>query len=143
MKMKSFIYGLILYGTGMLAACTTYYTYTSGTNFDDGNVNRLEVGVTSTKDVIDLFGDPYKKGKINEHEVYIYYYEKNEIPKKDKLELQVNRDYKTLYIEFGEDGKVKNFTYNLPQGLSSLQGMMMHEQKKQREQERANEEANN
>lgn len=110
-------------------SCTST-TYIVGANFDETYVNKLTPGVTGKNEVIQWFGLPFKKGRINEYVVFIYTFEKNEFPDNEIIEIYVNKEHKSLYVVFDQDNTVKYFTHNIPICVGVNDVLLMKEELK-------------
>ena len=104
----------------LLVGCSTVYKI--GKEFDYSNVNKIKIGTTTQKEIIDLFGQPLRIGISNGNEVYFY---SNEIItfNHDKT---VKRDGNSLLIEFDEKNIVKNYYLNIPGKETILFGYLIH-----------------
>jgi hypothetical protein len=94
------------------SSCTTVYI--TGRNFDDTNVPALTTGKTTETEVVQMFGEPFNRGLIDQYRVFIYSYEENEFPEHSGNEIYIDKRYKSLMIVFDENQVVKHFTYNVP-----------------------------
>ena len=59
----------------VISSCSTVYI--AGKNFDETKVSTLVPGKTNELQVLEMFGEPFQKGLINQFEVFIYEYEEN------------------------------------------------------------------
>jgi outer membrane protein assembly factor BamE (lipoprotein component of BamABCDE complex) len=85
-----------------------------GQNFNDQSVGDLVVGETNKEQVLQMFGAPFNKGSINANEVFIYSYEENEFSDYEQFEVYINKRYKSLFVLFDQDNRVKYYTHNIP-----------------------------
>jgi len=133
LKLKSAIimFAIIL----VFSACATTYKY--GKEFPVNNVNQIRIGITSQQDVLDLFGDPLKKGIINGNDVFIYTKE-NIIFNGDDVEKKGDN----LVIEFDEKGIVKNYYLNVPGRDTSVMSFVLYKKYKDKQEELENEALN-
>lgn len=117
-------------------SCST--TYIAGKNFDETKVGTLVPGKTNESQVLQMFGDPFQKGQINEFAVFIYSYEENEFPADSSFEVYINRRYKSLMIVFDENNVVKYFTHNVPLSFGTMDTIILKEEniREQKEDER-------
>lgn len=117
----------------VITSCSTIYKL--GRDFDDTKVNTIIQGKTTLSEVMQTFGEPFKKGQINQFEVYIYTYEENEFPGDGGYDIFIDRRYKSLNIVFDEDSIVKFFSHNIPLSNGLLDLMMIREENKKQQQD--------
>lgn len=126
--MKHFIFSSILFSLLVLTvSCSTFYIV--GKDFDESKVNSLVIGETSKSQVLQLLGDPYDQGRINQYTVFIYSYEENEFPANSRYKVYIDKKQKSLMILFDENSDVKFFTHNVPLSFSALEAMILNEEK--------------
>lgn len=111
----------------LISACST--TYFIGRDFNDSKVSSLKAGETDKSQVIQMFGDPYRRGQVNQQTVFIYSYEESEFPAHSGPEVRIEVRYKSLMILFDENNVVKYFAHNVPVSLSALDLAILHEEK--------------
>lgn len=111
----------------IISSCST--TYIAGKNFDDTKVSSVVIGKTNKSQILQMFGDPFKEGLINQFTVFIYTYEENEFPAHSALEVYIDKKYKSLMIVFDENDVVKNLTYNVPLSPGMVDLMILKEEK--------------
>ena len=126
LKLKSAIimFAIIL----VFSACATTYKY--GKEFPVNNVNQIRIGITSQQDVLDLFGEPLKKGIINGNDIFIYTKE-NIIFNGDDVEKKGDN----LVIEFDEKGIVKNYYLNVPGKDTSVMSFVLYKKYRDKQEE--------
>ncbi len=110
----------------IISSCST--TYIAGKNFDDTKVSTLVPGKTSASQVLQMFGEPFQKGLVNQFPVFIYTYEENEFPADSGIEVYINKRYKSLTIVFDENEVVSYFTHNVPLTLGTIDMMILKEE---------------
>lgn len=93
--MKKTLLGMVL-----LATLTAFGCSHIGTNFDPNLVKSIETGKTTQNDIINMFGQPYKKGIQNGRAIWTYEY--------DEYHVMGEKASKDLTIVFDENGKVKS-----------------------------------
>ena len=113
----------------LLASCAT--TYKLGKHYATENVSQIVIGETTEKDVVALFGSPWKTGLLNGHIVYTYCYAEIVFYHDDSVEKNGN----TLVIEFDENQRVLNYYYNIPGKDIPVLSLMMHKEKILKEQQ--------
>ena len=111
----------------LIGSCASIYII--GEDFDERKVNSLVIGETNKSQVLELFGDPYEQGQINQFTVFTYSYEENKFPASSGGRLLIDKKYKSLMILFDENSNVKLFTHNVPLSFSSLEIMILNEVK--------------
>ena len=120
----------------IISSCSTIYI--TGRDFDESKVNSLAVGETTQAEVLQMFGDPYDQGLVNEYTVFVYSYEENEFPATSGRRINIDKEHKSLMILFDESNHVKFFTHNVPLSFSNLEAMILHEERKTRQQNNEN-----
>ena len=82
-----------------LSGCVTV-----GRPFRATQVPLIEIGRTTDRDLLKIFGEPYRTGIDDGDKTWTYLYYK----------LRAFGDQKTrdLYIRFGSDGRVMNYSFN-------------------------------
>ncbi|MFC1651178.1 hypothetical protein ACFL2X_06365 [Candidatus Latescibacterota bacterium] len=127
-KIKIGILALIVIS---LTGCGT--TYILGRPFNTENVVKITIGKTTQNDILNMFGEPLRKGISNGNDVFTYTYEEITFD----LDDTVIRDGDTLYIEFDENNVVKKYYLNVPGRETELLGYLMHKRNKEKEEEQA------
>ena len=120
---------IIVLALVLFTFCAT--TYKIGKQYSTEHVMNIICGKTSENDIINFFGDPWKKGILNGNVVYVYCYEEVIFHHDDSIDKNGN----TLIIEFDENQLVVNYYFNIPGKEFSLLGLMMHEQNLMKQQE--------
>jgi len=120
----------------LISSCSSFYVI--GEDFDESKVNSLSIGKTTKSDVLQIFGEPYDKGQINESTVFIYSYEENEFPVASGRRIHIDKEHKSLMILFDEKNIVKSFTHNIPLSFSNLEVMILHDMMRKRQQNSEN-----
>lgn len=110
----------------IISSCSTVYI--AGKKFDETKVSTLVPGKTNELQVLEMFGEPFQKGLINQFEVFIYEYEENEFPADSGLEVYVNKRHKSLMIVFDEKNVIRYFTHNVPLSTGTLDMMILKEE---------------
>jgi outer membrane protein assembly factor BamE (lipoprotein component of BamABCDE complex) len=110
----------------IISSCST--TYIAGKNFDETKVSTLMPGKTNESQVLQMFGEPFQKGLINQFRVYIYTYEENEFPADSGFEVYINKRHKSLMIVFDENNVVSYFTHNVPLSPGTMDMMILKEE---------------
>ena len=110
----------------IISSCSTVYI--AGKKFDETKVSTLVPGKTNELQVLEMFGEPFQKGLINQFEVFIYEYEENEFPADSGLEVYVNKRHKSLMIVFDENNVIRYFTHNVPLSTGTLDMMILKEE---------------
>jgi outer membrane protein assembly factor BamE (lipoprotein component of BamABCDE complex) len=82
-----------------LAGCASV-----GRNFPSSPVERIEKGVSTKKDVRQMFGEPFRTGVDNGFESWTYVY--------NRWSLFGSTRSKDLYVVFNKDGTVRAYTFN-------------------------------
>ncbi len=108
------------------SSCST--TYIAGKNFDETKVSTLVPGKTNESQVLQMFGEPFQKGLINQFTVFIYSYEENEFPADSGFEVYINKKSKSLMIVFDENNVVRSFTHNVPLSFGTMDMMILNEE---------------
>mgnify|MGYP005843070961 CR=1 FL=1 len=104
----------------LILGCSTVYKI--GKEFDPTNISKIKIGVTTQQDIINYFGQPYRKGIANGDEVF-YYTNEQIIFEKDR---NVKKEGNSLLIEFDSNGIVKNYYLNIPRKETLLMGYIFH-----------------
>jgi outer membrane protein assembly factor BamE (lipoprotein component of BamABCDE complex) len=104
----------------LIFGCSTVYKI--GKEFDLTNISKIKIGITTQQDIINYFGQPYRKGIANGDEVFYYTYEQI-IFEKDR---NVKKEGNSLLIEFDTNGNVKNYYFNVPGKETFLMGYIFH-----------------
>jgi|GEM_PF-2279988 hypothetical protein len=112
-----------------LTGCGT--TYKLGRPFNTENVVRIIIGETSQSDIINMFGEPLRKGISNGNVVFTYTDEKIHFDDDNT----VSRNGNTLFIEFDKSGVVINYYLNVPGKESALFGYLMHKRNEEKEED--------
>ncbi len=120
----------------LISSCSSFYVI--GEDFDETKVNSLAIGETTKSEVLQILGEPYDKGQINESTVFIYSYEENEFPLAGGRRVHINKNHKSLMILFDEKNLVKSFTHNIPLSFSNLEVMILHDMMRKRKQNNEN-----
>ena len=110
----------------LVGACSTVYI--KGQNFDDTQLDALVIGETDKARVLQQFGEPFRRGRVNHSTVFMYAYEETEFPPKSYV-VNVDRRYKSLTILFDENDKVKYLAHNLPPETGTCEMMRIHQEK--------------
>ncbi len=72
--MKNLIISMVVTALLALTGCATS-SYTYGNNFSSSNVNKIEKGKTTTKELVAMFGQPFMKSVISKTgEKWVYSY---------------------------------------------------------------------
>ncbi len=100
----------------LILGCSTVYKI--GKEFDLTNISKIKIGFTTQQDIINYFGQPYRKGIANGDEVF-YYTNEQIIFEKDR---NVRKEGNSLLIEFDSKGNVKNYYLNIPGKETLLMG---------------------
>ncbi len=104
----------------LIIGCSTVYKI--GKEFDLTNISKIKIGVTTQQDIINYFGQPYRKGIANGDEVY-YYTNEQIIFEKNR---NVKKEGNSLLIEFDSNSNVKNYYLNVPGKETLLMGYIYH-----------------
>ena len=122
------------FAAALLASCFIgcATTYKIGTEFPLANIKSIQIGHTTYKEIIDLFGEPWRKGAINGNLVLTYTREEYTFQDTD----EVQRTGNTLVIEFDANRIVQNYYLNVPGKEAVMFGYLMHKRNKEKEQER-------
>lgn len=75
-----------------------------GYDFDTKNVQNIKINETTKRDLIDMFGQPWRKGIENGTTLWTYGHY--------TYRLIGDTGTKDLVIKFTDDGKVKSYTFN-------------------------------
>ncbi|MCK5147359.1 hypothetical protein KAR48_11420 [bacterium] len=129
--MKKFIQllALVIF-ISVIIGCAT--TYKIGTEFPVANIKLIQIEQTTYQEIIELFGEPWRKGAINGNIVLTYTKEEYVFEDTD----EVKRIGNTLVIEFDKHRIVKNYYLNVPGKETIMFGYLMHKRNKEKEQER-------
>ena len=128
MRLKTIISNcIILSFITFCSACSTVYML--GTDFDDTLVESISVRKTSSSEIKDMLGEPYRKGRVDESPVWIYLYEEYAFPAQADVQVKLDTRHKSLVLVFDENMLVKHITYNVPHAFSAADVMMIHEEK--------------
>jgi len=114
---------------GLLNSCAT--TYRIGKQYSAEHVAKIIIGKTSEKEIIALFGDPWRTGLLNGNIVYTYCYEEIVFHSDDSVDKNGN----TLIIEFDENMHVLNYYFNIPGKEPNLLSLIMHKKNKMKQQQ--------
>lgn len=131
MKILSLLPMLIL-----ISSCSTVYIV--GKNFDDTKTDALVIGDTNESQVLQMLGEPFQIGQINESKVFIYSYEENVFPSHSGNKIYIDKKYKSLFIVFDDNKIVRHFTHNIPPNLGTVEMMILNEEKIKRQQDDRN-----
>ena len=125
-KLKSI--AVVLFIILFFSGCATTYKY--GKEFPVKNVEQIKIGITTQKDVLNLFGKPLRKGIINGNDVFIYTKEDIIFNGDD-----VKKEGDNLIIEFNSKGVVKNYYLNIPGNNSSVMSYVLYKKYKDKQEE--------
>ena len=120
----------------LISSCSSFYVV--GEDFDETKVNSLVIGETTKAEVLQVLGEPYGTGQINESIVFIYSYEENEFPVASGRRIHIDKEHKSLMILFDEKNIVKTLTHNIPLSFSNLEVMILHDMMRKRLQNNEN-----
>ncbi len=124
----------LLVGLFLFTNCATT-PYKIGREFDIGKITDLKIGVTTEKEVLLYFGEPYRKGLHNGSKVYTYVNE-NLFIESDK---EVRKEGNTLVIEFDKNGFVKNYYLNYPGKEVAVLNLLYFNYKQDKDEDKAEE----
>lgn len=112
-----------------VSSCATVYEV--GEVFETDNIESIAIGNTDQTEIIDMFGEPWRKGLSNGNDIFVYTHEKIIFKQNDHVDRQGN----TLVIEFNEDKVVENYYLNVP-GREAVQfGYFLHKRNHEKQQE--------
>lgn len=103
----------VIFGAIFISACATS-NYTVGKDFPSENVLKIERGMTTSKDIVALFGEPFSKSVVSENEEkWLYTYSSGTAKAQSyivSMKVETTGTQKTLDLLL-QDEVVVNFTF--------------------------------